>query len=516
MDSEGPRPESRFGRWKYLGLTAFLGASLAVGGAGAAAEPQRNEDALAKARSLIAGGDSAAAASIYEELLRGDPRNPTLLTNLTVARFKAGQFQETIALCHRILDSSPQIAPAHLFLGASHYQLGEYEAAIPPLREFLKMRPGERNARLMLAEALLLLDQHGEALAHFLSVSAQLESDPRVWYGLNRASHYLAREATARIKHDFADGPEAHVVAGLAHRDLGSYAPAESHFREALARREQLEAPAVELAARALSEVYRRSGRGDLAKEPERMIGGDRTCEGASPACQFLRGEFAELTQAETAGSDVRSLFWKSRAYDALETEALRRLADLPESPQLHEIQARALNERGAHGLATHEWKRARDLDPTNRTLSVGLANSLYESHDYSGAVALLDELLAGWDSAELLFLRGSARLSLQQIDPSIEDLKRALELRPELDRAKAELSRAYMQSGEPARAVPLLVSILHADTDGSYHYRLAQAYSRIGDKKSELEVLTDYARLQSGSKARQAERTDRPTAAPQ
>ena len=516
MDSEGPRPESRFGRWKARGLSACLAAALAVGGAGAAAEPQRNEDALARARSLIAGGDSAAAASIYEELLRGDPRNPTLLTNLTVARFKAGQFQETIALCHRILDSSPQIAPAHLFLGASHYQLGEYEAAVPPLREFLKMRPGERNARLMLAEALLLLDQHGEALAHFLSVSAQLESDPRVWYGLNRATHYLGREAAARIERDFADSPEASVVAGLAHRDLGSYATAESHFRDALARREQLEAPARDLAARALSEVYRRSGRGDLAEEPERMIGDDQTCAGESPACQFLRGEFAELTQAETADSDVWSLFWKLRAYDALETKALRRLADLPESPQLHEIRARALNERGAHGLATHKWKRAYDLDPTNRTLSVGLANSLYESQDYGEAVALLDELLASGDSAELLFLRGSARLSLQLIDPSIQDLKRALELRPDLDQAKAELSRAYMQSGEHSRAVPLLVSILHADSDGSYHYRLAQAYSRTGDKKSELRVLADYARIQSGSKARRAERTGRTTAATQ
>ena len=130
----------------------------------------------------------------------------------------------------------------------------------------------------------------------------------------------------------------------------------------------------------------------------------------------------------------------------------------------------------------------------------------LYESQDYEGAAALLDELLANEDSPELLFLRGSARLSLLQVDPSIEDLERALELRPGLDRAKAELSRAYMQSGEPARAVPLLLSILHTDTDGSYHYRLAQAYSQIGDKKSELRVLADYARFRSGSKARQAE----------
>ena len=497
-------------------LAAFLAACLATGGIEVVAAPRSIEDALAKARGLIASGDVAEAISIYEGLLSDDPRNPTLLVNLTVARFKAGEYRETIALCQRILDSRPQIAPALLFLGASHYQLEEYESAIHPLRKFLEMRTGERNARLMLAESFLLLGRHRDALAHFLSVSAQLDSDPRVWYGLNRASHSLAREAAARIESDFADTPESHVAAGLAHRDLGSYEKAEFHLREALSRHHQLEPPAVELAARALAEIYRKSGRENLADIPESMLASDQACDGASPACQFVRGEYSELTKAETLGSDSQSLFWESRAYDALETMALRRLGNLPESSQFHEIQARALDERGAHGLATREWRRARELDPTNRTLSVGLANSLYESQDYEGAVALLDDLLAKTDSPELRFLRGSARLSLQQVDPSIEDLNRALELRPDLDRAKAELSRAYMQSGEPARAVPLLVAILHADTDGSYHYRLARAYSQMGDEESALRVLADYARIRPGSEASQAEHSSRATAATQ
>lgn len=487
-------------------LSAFLAACLATGASEAVSAPRNIEDELAKARGLIAAGDAAQATAIYEDLLSDDPRNPVLLTNLTVARFKAGQYRETIELCERILRARLQIAPARLFLGASHYQLGEYESAIPPLSKFLEMQPGERNARLMLAESLLLLGRHREALGHFLAVSAQLESDPRVWYGLNRAAHSLARETAARIESDFADTPEAHVVAGLAYRDVGSYEKAEFHLRESLSRREQLEAPAMELAGRALAEVYRKSGREDVADMPESMISSDQACDDASPACQFARGEYAGLTQGDALGSDIRSLFWRSRAYHALETMALGRLAALPESPQFHEVQARALDERGAHGLATREWRRARELDPVNRTLGVGLANSLYESQDYEGAAALLDELLANTDSPELLFLRGSARLSLLQVDPSIEDLERALELRPGLDRAKAELSRAYMQSGEPARAVPLLLSILHTDTDGSYHYRLAQAYSQIGDKKSELRVLADYARFRSGSKGRQAE----------
>ena len=294
------------------------------------------------------------------------------------------------------------------------------------------------------------------------------------------------------------------------------YARAEFHFKEALSRHNQLEPPAVELAARALAEIYRKSGRENLADIPESMIGSNQTCDGGSPACQFVRGEYSELTKAESLGSDIRSLFWRSRAYDALETMALRRLGDLPESPQLHEIQARALDERGAHGLATHERRRAQELDPENRAVGVGLANSLYESQDYEGAVALLDDLLADADSPELRFLRGSARLSLQQVDRSIEDLQRALELRPDLDRAKAELSRAYMQSGEPARAVPLLTAILHADTDGSYHYRLARAYSQIGDRESELRVLADYARIRPGSKARHTEHAVRDTPAAQ
>lgn len=498
------------------GLSAFLAACLAIGGIEVVAAQRSNKDALAKARELIAAGDAVEAISIYEGLLSNDPRDPTLLRYLVVARFKARQYRETIALCERILDSQLQIAPARLFLGASHYQLGEYESAVPPLRKFLEIHPRDHNASLMLAESLLLLGQNDEALGLFLSVSAQLESDPRVWYGLNRASHSLARGTAARIESDFADTPEAHVAAGLAYRDLGAYAEAEFHLKESLSRHEQLEAPAVGLAARALAEIYRGSGREDLADMSESMIAGDQTCDEASPACQFVREEYVELTQNETLGSDVRSLFWKSRAYDALETMALRRLGDLPKSPQLHEIQARALDERGAHGLATREWRRARELDPTNRILSVGLANSLYESQDYEGAVALLDELLADKDSPELRFLRGSARLSLQQVDPSIEDLERALELKPELDRAKAELSRAYMQAGQPARAAPLLESILRVDADGTYHYRLARAYSQIGDKESELRVLEDYARIRAEAKAQQAEDTRRATAATQ
>ena len=516
MCSEESRRRWRVGRLRTWGLSACIAACLVTGGIEADAAPRSIEDALAKARGLIDAGDTAGAISIYEGLLSDDPRNPTLLMNLTVARFKAGEYRETITLCERILRSRPQIAPALLFLGASHYQLGDYESAVHPLRKFLEMRSGERNARLMLAESFLLLGRRRDALAHFLSVSAQLESDPRVWYGLNRAAHSLARETAARIENDFADTPEAHVAAGLAHRDLGSYAKAEFHLREALSRHKQLESPAVELAARALAEIYRNSGREDLAEKPESMIASGQTCDGASPACQFVRGEYTELTKAGTLGSGVRSLFWRSRAYDALEIMALRRLGDLPESPQFHEIQARALDERGAHGLATREWRRAQELDPENRALSVGLANSLYESQDYDGAVALLDDLLAKTDTPELRFLRGSARLSLQQVDSSMEDLERALELRPDLDRAKAELSRAYMQSGNPARAVPLLVAILHADPDGSYHYRLARAYSQIGDKESELRVLADYARIRPASKARQAEHAVRDTPATQ
>lgn len=498
------------------GLSAFLAACLATGGIEILAAQRSNEDALAKARELIASGDAVEAISIYEGLLSNDPRDPTLLRYLVVARFKARQYRETIALCERILDSQLQIAPARLFLGASHYQLGEYESAVPPLRKFLEIYPRDHNAGLMLAESFLLLGRNDEALAHFLSVSAQLGGDPRVWYGLNRASHSLARETAARIEREFADTPEAHVAAGLAYRDVGSYAKAETHLRESLTRHEQLEAPTVDLAARALAEIYRRSGREDLADMPESMIAGDQTCDEASPACQFVREEYTELTQPEALGSDIRSLFWRSRAYDALETMALRRLGDLPESPQFHEIQARALDERGAHGLAMREWRRARELDPTNRILSVGLANSLYESQDYEGAVALLDELLADKDSPELRFLRGSARLSLHQVDPSIEDLERALGLKPDLDRAKAELSRAYMQAGEPARAAPLLESILRVDADGSYHYRLARAYSQIGDKQAQRRVLEDYARIRAEARARQAEDTSRATAATQ
>ncbi len=172
------------------------------------------------------------------------------------------------------------------------------------------------------------------------------------------------------------------------------------------------------------------------------------------------------------------------RAFSALlEDDSLQLLAGLGDSPELHELRARGFAERGSHLMAARAWRAALDLDPGGTNLKTGLANALYEARDFRTTGPVLDELLEEGESPELRFLRGSALLNEQRANEAVPHLERAVELAPDLERARAELSRAYLALDRPEGAIPHLRRILESDQNGSYAYRLATAYRRAGKK---------------------------------
>ena len=116
-----------------------------------------------RAQELIAAGRPAEAIGIYRTLLAASPRNPALLLNLTIAEYKARKFREAIMHASEALAVEPDLAPAKLFLGASYLELGEFTKAA----EWLAQVPQDRNARLMLGEALLGAGQTEAAMGHF-------------------------------------------------------------------------------------------------------------------------------------------------------------------------------------------------------------------------------------------------------------------------------------------------------------------------------------------------------------
>jgi predicted Zn-dependent protease len=60
------------------------------------------------------------------------------------------------------------------------------------------------------------------------------------------------------------------------------------------------------------------------------------------------------------------------------------------------------------------------------------------------------------------------------------------------------DLARAYLEGGQPEKAIPHFKTAIAADTDGSVYYQLARAYRSLGQKEMEKETLKKFADIQA------------------
>jgi predicted Zn-dependent protease len=166
------------------------------------------------ARQLLAAGRAGEAAAIYRKLSTSDPDNPDLLLNLAIAEYKARRFREAATSAAAASKLAPEMLPARLFLGASQLELSEFKQAIESLEFVVRADPRERNARLMLGEALIGAGRADAAVAHLVTASEMLPANPRVWYGLARSYEALgekdrAADALSHLK-KLPPSPELH------------------------------------------------------------------------------------------------------------------------------------------------------------------------------------------------------------------------------------------------------------------------------------------------------------------
>ena len=297
--------------------------------------------------------------------------------------------------------------------------------------------------------------------------------------------------------------PESgYARAALAERQevAGNYGIAARQFLRALSDR-KLDPLARQAAVSGLAGIYERTGHENWALAARDMFRAEREPDCSlrtdSSACLYRASQFEELLNSNPSPPSPSHSFWRVCALEQLAARARERLAGLGESPQLHEIEARAYGERGSHRQAAALWRRALALDRENRVLKLGLANALYESNAFGDAIPLLDELIALEPrSARLRFLRGASLLNLHQAERAVRDLSHAVELNADYRSAHAELARAHLMTGRPAVAIPHLLEVLDSDTAGTQHYRLAQAYEQTGQDDLAKKALATYRTL--------------------
>jgi predicted Zn-dependent protease len=435
---------------------------------------QRGGEEERIARELVAAGRVEEAIEVYERLVRTAPNDPQMLVNLSIAEFKARRFRSAASHAEAALQLAPGLAVANLFLGASYLELGMPRDAAQRLQQFLGVVPGDRNGRLMLAEALLGSEQLEEALEQFQNSSKMLPQSPRVWYGLGQTYAALAERALHDLERTAPDSSFRHAIAGDLYLEQNRYGSAFVAYSKALSHE-----PAITGTRAGLARVYRHIGYPELAKKQEAL---ER--HAVSPANSHAAG-----------ATEYRA----HQSYRQLSRQAYDHLRSLPPSVESHIHAAKMFDAQGQYVQAAIEWREAVKGAPEKTNLQMGLAWALYRSRDYESALPLLTSLLkVEPDSDHANFLYGASLVNMERPLEAISWLERALSKNPEFRPAKAALGQALLRAGKAEEAIPYLKAAIESDDNGSVRFQLFRAYQVTGQTDLARKALTEYQQFRA------------------
>jgi predicted Zn-dependent protease len=483
------------GAWGLAGLSVFCAASLR-------AQTQDLAEKSHRAKELLDSGRADEAVPIYRELVRALPGNPGFVIDLGLALDMSGNKLEAIHQYQAALKIDPSLFPALLMLGTAYLDVGQPAKAIDALERSLKIQPDSLDASEILAEALLASGQPVKAAHRFQALATAGPNSSKAWYGLGVCYERLAQQSFDELA-KAAPGSAywLDLVAESRLQNKQDYS-AFYFYRQALAKMPEMRGVHAAIAA-----VYQDAGHADWAVTEEQKERALPTpdCSAERLECDFEAGKLHEIV--ESAGRSPSDYYWRTRAYNKLALDAYLKLGELPPSMETHELRANIASGRRQYADAAREWKEALDVSPGNAYVQKQLGIALYKSGDVPGAQALFQRLLKGQpDAPDLNFYLGDTLLHAQKPQDALSFLQRAVLRDPALLTAQQAIGLAYMQTSQPAKAIPHLKAALPIDEDGSLSYQLARAYQMTGEKESADAMLRDYQEKQQAQKQENTE----------
>jgi tetratricopeptide (TPR) repeat protein len=442
-----------------------------------------------RAAELVLAGKPEEAIRLYQDLVRSLPNDWGTLLNLSIAEFKAKRYGDAAAHADAALKIQPDSPVANLFLGSSYEELGKHAMALEPLEKVLAVRPQDRNARLMLAEALLNLERYEQAVAQFEN-ARDLPENPKVWYGLGRAYEGLSEEIFQQIETANPESPYWHALAADSYLKQRRYGSAFTHYRLALAGNATLSGVHA-----GLSTVYERTGHADWANiESQREQQSAPDCGKGGLACDFAEHRFREIIESGKSLTTPETQYWTCKAYAEIAREAYARLLQMPPSLEAHLRKAKTLEASALAREAAVEWSEALKLAPGDVQIGTALAWALYRAGEFDSALPILRELLRnGTNTRELNFLYGATLLNLDEPEEAIPFLESAIRLDDSFLPAHAALGQALLQTGNPTLAIRHLKAALPGDHDAETHFGLFRAYQLSGQADLAAPAKLEY-----------------------
>jgi predicted Zn-dependent protease len=503
--------------WKKPTRLCFVAYGLMVVQAATFAQPaDRTEEALAAkshlARQALLDKRYQEAAALYRELLQALPDNVGLRLNLAIALDKAGQPSAAIPEIQRVTRATPSSAPAWLLLGLAYQQLNQPGNAIPPLRQALRLDPANHSALLELADAELITGDTRGAARDFASLAAAEPEQPKAWEGCGRAYLSLSETSFELLKTRAPDSPYFLSLVARSRSSADQFGDALSLYADALKMQPDL--PGLH-AARA--EIYRQTGHNDWAAIEEDRESHIRRpdCARQAAACAYLAGNWQRTLAASGESKLPVNLYWTAMACSHLAEESFKKLAALPQSPELHAVLADSYQRMGRRLDAIAEWRKAVELSPSDRLFQARLAETLVRARVYPEAEGLLVNLVAQQpDNGEWQYLLGNLLLQVKRDDEALPHLIVATTQMPDLLPAQEALGRVYLDLGKPADAVVHLEKARALD-DGSISFALSSAYRQLGRLEDARAALARYQVLAKQRSAAGSAGNEAPITAP-
>ncbi len=444
------------------------------------------------AKELMADGRFAEAIPIYEKLVKAVPGNTGLLLNLGLAEEMAGQPARAIPHLEAVLKAQPDAVPALISLGMARLQVNQPREAMAPLRKLLTLDPKNTNAIGMLADAEMTQSLFEESAAHYRQLTEQNAEDPRAWYGLGKAYESLATRSFEQLNKSAPESAYVAILLADTRLQRKQYRSAFFFYKEA--QRKQPDLPGLHAG---LALVYRGTQHDDWAdierKQEETLPAPD--CKTQAAECAFLSGHYLEAVKAPTSAA---ALFWATRAYNQLASQAFEHLNQLPESIQIHALKAQTLTDHRDTLAAANEWKAALQLAPDDSKLKREYANALFNAKDYQTAIPMLEEQLPqDANDPDLNYLLGASLFRTEQPEKALPHLELVVKSHPEILPADAALGLTLVALNKNAEAIPYLKKALALDDDGSMHYSLARAYRATGATQQAAEAMQEYQKIQ-------------------
>jgi tetratricopeptide (TPR) repeat protein len=402
-----------------------------------------------------------------------------------VAQYEAGHYPEAAARLESLLQRVPESFEIHELLGLVYSAQSQNAVANPHLETAVRLNPNSAPARTNLAANLVRLGKLDRAGEQFREAA---ELEPQNFDTNHNLGEFYVKSkqidaAIPFLEHAQRIEPSSYdngYDLSLAYLLTGRVADARQQIQSLLKLKDSAELHNL------LGEVEEKDGKFvEAANEFELAAHAD-------PSESNLFDWGSELLLHRTLGPAIEVFQDAARRY--------------PASQRLAIGLGMALYAHGNYDDAVKSLLRAADLNPSDPSCYLFLSRAYDSSPSQADEVILRFRRFAELqprNARALYYYAMSLWKGKRAQDPTLDLsqietlLKNSLTLDPKLAEAHLQLGNLYSDQSKYAEAIPEYVWALELNSDlADAHYRLGQAYVRIGQKESAQEQLQVYQKL--------------------